>query len=155
VFSRSGLQKQERAEHLPAEMTYVTTRSIVFATSDSILHRWLASLLQPQVGGSKAEVALLDTIVPGRAIQPEIMTVLASAKTMYIVERADEKRFVPRNPLGGYDVRLRAFSTLAFGGEVRHHGGRGQLRHIEVLLVNGTCNGWCSLLDAAGWAIAS
>ena len=124
----------------PVPKTKLPTPKTVFASSDSISYRWLSDLHhRPPLGAEAAEaVALLGRLVPGRDLAPEAQRILSSADTIYIVERADERRFAPRNPLGGYDALLRAA------------GGKGR---IAVLLVNGTCAGWRLLLDRAGWGI--
>jgi hypothetical protein len=92
-------------------------------------------------------MTLLDTVVPGWVFSSETRRALDSANTVYIVERADEKRFVPRNPIGGYEALLRVISARKEGNHEE------QTRRIEVLLVNGTCSGWQSLLHAAGWTV--
>ena len=124
--------------------------SVYFATSDSSSHQWVASQLQPQVDTSEARAVLLEKIVPERPLAPQIRRGLDSANVLNIVERADEKRFVTRNPVGGYDLLCQEFDK---GGSGDKKCG-GQLRRIEMLLINGTCHGWRSALFATGgWAV--
>ena len=119
--------------------------TIVFATTDSISHRWLAHLIhhQQQVG-TELSLSLLDRLVPGRTILAEVSSIFASVDKLYIVERVEGKRFTPRNPLGGYSELLHAFFTKSPSSS----GSRGK---VELLLVNSTCAGWRSLLFSAGW----
>jgi hypothetical protein len=82
---------------------------IVFATSDLVSHHWITDLLLQKQPGPDTTANLLERVVPGRAFAAEISRKVNMANTLYIVERANEKGFEPRNPISGYSELLRTF----------------------------------------------